>query len=446
VIILLLTLLACELPLPSSSYAATLTVCASGCGYTTIAAAIGAASAGDTISIQDAVHNEANITVDRNLTIQGQGAANTAVDGGASGSVFVIDAGVTVTIQNVTIRNGFAYYGGGILNDGDGTVTISNSTISGNSTPGPGSGGGIFSIGTVTISNSTLSDNFAGDYGAGIFNGGSVTISNSTISGNSAPYNGSSGGGIFNSGTATISNSTVSGNSASGGGGVYTYGPVTIEDSTLSGNFAIYGSGGGIFNFFSTATVTNSTLSGNSSAGSGGGIWTYGTITVSFSTLSGNSSASSGGGIFNYNGEAAIKNSIVGNSSGGDCYGTTTAFGANLDTDGTCGNSNFTQVTSAQLNLGPLALNEPGTTETLALLSGSVAIDAAPDCTDVAGNPVTTDQRGVFRPQGPACDIGSFELIEVPLSKSDCKDGEWQQWTNPPFKNQGQCIKFVNHS
>jgi hypothetical protein len=68
--------------------------------------------------------------------------------------------------------------------------------------------------------------------------------------------------------------------------------------------------------------------------------------------------------------------------------------GANLDTDGSCGITNFTQVTSAQLNLGPLALNAPGTTETLALLLGSVAINAAPDCTDVLGNPVTTDQRG----------------------------------------------------
>src|SRR5690348_5963992 len=67
----------------SPARAATLTVCASSCAYTTIAAAILAASPGDTISIQDAVHTEANIAVDRNLTIQGQGAVNTAVDGGA---------------------------------------------------------------------------------------------------------------------------------------------------------------------------------------------------------------------------------------------------------------------------------------------------------------------------------------------------------------------------
>ena len=138
--LVLLTLLAFSLTPPSPSYAATLTVCASGC-YTTIAAAIAAANplGGDTISIQDASHNEANITVDRDLTIQGQGATNTAVDGtGISGSVFTISAGVTATIQDVTVRNGSAFLGGGIYNNG--TVTISNGTLSGNSA-GYGGGG-----------------------------------------------------------------------------------------------------------------------------------------------------------------------------------------------------------------------------------------------------------------------------------------------------------------
>jgi hypothetical protein len=44
----------------------------------------------------------------------------------------------------------------------------------------------------------------------------------------------------------------------------------------------------------------------------------------------------------------------------------------------------------------------------LALLSGSPAIDAIPleECR-IEG--ITTDQRGVRRPQGPACDIGAYE-------------------------------------
>ena len=64
--------------------------------------------------------------------------------------------------------------------------------------------------------------------------------------------------------------------------------------------------------------------------------------------------------------------------------------------------------------LGPLQ-NNGGTTETHALLLGSPAIDHIPvaDCTDLDGVPITTDQRGVARPQGAGCDIGAYELLTV---------------------------------
>src|SRR6266849_6704697 len=61
--VFLLTLLTFSLLPLTCSYAATRTVCNSGCGYTTIAAAISSASAGDTISITDVGHTESNITV-----------------------------------------------------------------------------------------------------------------------------------------------------------------------------------------------------------------------------------------------------------------------------------------------------------------------------------------------------------------------------------------------
>lgn len=337
---MLLCVLAFCLTPTSPSYAATTyTVCASGCDYTTIQAAISAASSGDIISIEAGTYSESDIDVNQNLTIQGQGATSTIVDGGGSGTVFTIDANFTVTLQSMTIQNGYAINdGGGIYNDG----------------------------GTVTLSQSTLLGNSAGGIGGGIFNASAsmLTISQSTLSGNSA----TDGGGIFNDGTVTLINSTLS------------------DDSTSSSD----GIGGGIFNV-GAATLSNSTIAGNAA--------TY------------------GGGIANdFGGTATVKNSIVANSSGGgDCYGTTvTALGANLDTDGSCGTSNFTQVTSAQINMGALALNAPGATETMALQSGSVAIDVA-DCTDVSGNPVTTDQRGVARPDNgeSRCDIGAYEFVDT---------------------------------
>ena len=60
--------------------------------------------------------------------------------------------------------------------------------------------------------------------------------------------------------------------------------------------------------------------------------------------------------------------------------------------------------------LGPLQ-NNGGSTETHALLLGSPAIDTGDvACTDIDGEPLTTDQRGALRPQGAACDIGAYEF------------------------------------
>ncbi len=105
--------------------------------------------------------------------------------------------------------------------------------------------------------------------------------------------------------------------------------------------------------------------------------------------------------------------------SGGDCYGAFYLFtsgGDNLDSDGTC--QSFTLATNDLPNtdpqLGPLQDNG-GPTETHALLPGSPAIDAAVNCADFEGNPITTDQRGVARPQGADCDIGAVETnAQVP--------------------------------
>jgi hypothetical protein len=73
--------------------------------------------------------------------------------------------------------------------------------------------------------------------------------------------------------------------------------------------------------------------------------------------------------------------------------------------------TDLVSVTEAELNLGPLADNG-GPTPTQALLPGSVAIDHIPPsmCLDQDGLPLATDQRGVARPQGIACDVGAFEV------------------------------------
>jgi hypothetical protein len=114
-------------------------------------------------------------------------------------------------------------------------VTITNSTLSGNSTSG-GSGGGIFTpSGSLTITNSTLSGNSASNFGNGggiRNNGASLTLTNSTLSGNNA---GNDGGGIYNAGgSTTLTNGTVSNNGASeAGGGIRNAGGTTTPTNSI---------------------------------------------------------------------------------------------------------------------------------------------------------------------------------------------------------------------
>ncbi|MCH8061585.1 MAG: hypothetical protein IH861_03680 [Chloroflexi bacterium] len=311
--------------------------------------------------------------------------------------------------------------GGGLFNGEGGTMSITDSTISGNSATN--AGGIANGNGTITLNDSTVNDNTATDSGGGIVNASGVaatatmTISDSTINGNTAVF----GGGIRNFDDLTLSNSTVSDNSVSGGvfnegGGINNrQGTMTIDSSTISGNTSTQ-LGGGIFNDDGAMKVTNSTVSGNSVQGAGGGIFNdLGPIDIVNSTISGNS-ADGAGGIFNNEGTTTLKNSIIAdNPSFGDCDGALfVSLGHNLDSDGTC---NLTAASDLPNTISLLGLlqNNGGPTETHALLLGSPAIDVIPvaGCTDVDGNSITTDQRGVPRPQGLDCDIGAFELEQA---------------------------------
>jgi CSLREA domain-containing protein len=305
------------------------------------------------------------------LTINGGG--NITISGG--GSVRVMVNSGNLTVQNLTIANGNA---------------------------GGGSGGGIRNSGTLTVTNSTFSGNSAG-FGGGIVNvSGTLTVTNSTFSNNTAATN---GGGIYNdsNSTATVTNSTFSNNNAGNqGGGIYNAHNLTVTNSTFSNNNATSDSGG-IFNS-GALTVTNSTFSGNSAA-NGGGIRNSGTLTVTNSTFSGNS-AGFGGGIRNFS-TATLQNTIIANSTGGDCVnsgGSVTGSNNLIEDTGAnaCGLTNGVNgnIIGSDPNLGALT----GSPAYFPLNPGSLAIDAGTN----SGCPADS-QNGVTRPQGPNCDIGSYE-------------------------------------
>jgi fibronectin-binding autotransporter adhesin len=207
--------------------------------------------------------------------------------------------------------------------------------------------------------------------------------------------------------TLNLSQLTIADGNA-GVGGILNLGTLTVNDSTFDGN--IGNSGGGAIASFGTPTVTNSTFANNGGF-DGGGIDNGGTATVTNSSFNGNAASGAGAGIF---GPANIKGALFSASTGANCAGGVVVDeGYNLDDDGSCGfSSGITP--DAQIKLDPNGLqSNGGPTQTIALESGSAAIDQIPvsDCTGLS-NPaalLATDQRGVIRPQGYTCDIGAYE-------------------------------------
>ncbi|MFN8420955.1 MAG: hypothetical protein U0528_17195 [Anaerolineae bacterium] len=192
-----------------------------------------------------------------NMVIDGPGANLLTVRRDNSGSyrIFAIFTSSTVSIDGLTIANGNLGQGSGILNQG--TLTLTNSTVSGNTATGT-IGGGIRNDGTLTVIDTTVSGNSA-LFGGGIYSNGTLIVSRSTFNSNTASdsNNSGNGGGIFvNQGTATVSNSTFSGNSAlSTGGGIFNGGALTVYNSTLYNNLA--SSGGNVMQFAGTVTLRN---------------------------------------------------------------------------------------------------------------------------------------------------------------------------------------------
>ena len=265
--------------------------------------ALASANDGDTINF--AVTGTITLTtdellVDKSITISGPGSDNLTVDGNHASHIFHVSGGVTATVAGLSITNG-------------GEV--------------PGAGGGIYNDhSTLAIDHCTVSGNH-GSVGGGVYNDGysgtaTLTVTNSTFSGNSvaAPYSVGSGGGIYNNGsygsaTLTVANSTFSGNSAGvadygWGGAIYNDGysgsaTLMVNNSTFSGNSAGY-HGGGIYNGSGMVTIRHTILNA--------GAWgenlsnAYGSV----SSLGYNLSSDNGGGFLTATGDQINTDPMLG--------------------------------------------------------------------------------------------------------------------------------------
>jgi len=356
--------------------------------------------------------------------------------------------------------NGAIAKGGGIWSYG--SVTLANSIISGNKALGGkgGAGGAGGKGGTGAQGGNGGAGGYSGNaYGGGIFTPGSLTVNNSTISGNIASgpqggrggaggrggshaqggnggaggYSGKAfGGGIYSTGALTVNNSTISGNIASGalggkggaaggassralhgavgttqaatagyGGGIHTQNStIKLVQDTIARNGA--GQGGGLFvNMDTSATVDNSTIAFNKAlqAGMGGGIWAYldpnsDPITVISTAIGQNKTARkpvAGDDLFMSAGYITASYSLV------------ESFTTNSVTQAVAGSV----IENVSPLLGPLQNNGGPTLTCLPSLSRSPLLGAG---FNPLTPPLTKDQRGDPREQGGTIDIGSVEV------------------------------------
>jgi CSLREA domain-containing protein len=341
------------------------------------------------------------------LTINGTGANLLTISGNNASRIFASSANAVVNLNNLrfTAGNGVGATnsgrGGAIYNVG-GTMVITNSILTGNAAANGGAINNAASASPSVNANLTII--------------GCVITANTSTSSGSAMQN-------FSTSTLHLRNTTVSGNSTTTtgiAGAFQANGTVTITNSTFSGNSAPSGTGGGVYFNGSSLIMTNTTIVNNSAGIGGGGLHRTGT-----------------------NPTANVRNTIIANNTGAagtsDVSGLVTSQGNNLI--GSVGTSTGWIMSDLQ-NVNPmleaLAANG-GLGNTHLPMAGSPALDAGQNCvvdlTCAAANPpvaITTDQRGVTRPQNGIVDIGA---VEVAVAAAVTVSGQVLSPDSTPLRN-----------
>ena len=317
--------------------------------------------------------------------------------GGSGGGIYMGNGGTLYLSGDESFTNNEAYtYGGAIYNASNtGSAYIEGGFFEGNYFVN--NGGAIYNAGDLTVIDSSFIDNsnfssLSTGGGGAIYNSDVLFASGCTFSGN---YDANNGGAIFTNDYSTIANCTFTDNSAyTSGGAIFNSEVLIATGCTFSGNYSA-NNGGAIYTS-NSSTITNCTFVDNSAYISGGGIYTTGALTISDSTITDNSAATggtggTGGGIDVNSGTPSMLSTIViGNFIGtaaSDISGNLNVSASIYNLIGTGGSGGLSSsnnqigLSIAQAGLGTLAYNG-GPTPTVALLSGSAALQS--------GGPLTT--------------------------------------------------------
>lgn len=328
------------------------------------------------------------------IDISGAGPSKTIIDGGGLDRVLDVQSFGSLKLTDVTIRGGVAGQGAGGGVRAAGELILEDDVFTGNSAY---TGAAVSSDYELLVTRTTFQAN-TGAEGIVASAGDLLDVARSTFSHNSLAFKGV----ISNEAAgAVIRDSTFDGNSAPKGL-LVNFRDLTLSGSTLTAN------DGGIENIGGTLKVVNSTVAGNQASIRSGGLYNYARATLVNDTFSGNGGPESGNLTTASSGQTTTVNTIFAASSDGpNCSGATASLGHNIDDGASCGLTGPGDRSGVDPMLDVLRDNG-GPTQTQRLLAGSPAIDTA----DTGACP-SSDQRGVRRPAGAGCDIGSVEFASV---------------------------------
>jgi hypothetical protein len=305
--------------------AADLHVCPNGCAYSSIQAAVDAASDGDVIKVATGTYTgvsaRAGVTqvvyINKSVTIQGgyttafteppnPKANSTTLDAREQGRVLYITGNISPTVEGLRITGGYVKASGGGIYNKDADLALINTIITNNISSGinwpDGLGGGMYiETGSVVLSEVQIISNSASYKGGGMCVwGGSVTLNGGQIINNTAngPTYWDGGGGMFVLGSATLSGGQIISNSASHGGGLYVYlSNVTLSGVQIIDNSAAW-AGGGVFIWPGGGVTLSEGQIISNTANYGGGVHSGGTFTLTNNMIAGNQANTQGAGLW----------------------------------------------------------------------------------------------------------------------------------------------------
>ncbi len=229
--------------------------------------------------------NNTRITIDKNMTINGESQTGTIINGTGTNWIFTVTPGINLTLNNLTLTNATRTDGGAIYNYGNLTVTDCSFTSNNASL-----GGAIYNYGNLSVTDCSFTSNNAQFHAGAIYNlYGILSVTGCSFTGNNALIH---AGAIYDQvGSLSIIDSSFIGNTATNAGAIYNHDSiVSVTGSSFIGNNAQY-SGGAIYNYGSegSVSVTGSSFIGNT-ATNGSAIYnpSTGTVIANFNRIVGN--------------------------------------------------------------------------------------------------------------------------------------------------------------